>query len=1029
MLGVLLVGSVYAQERRISGTVTSADDGSPIAGATVAAVNAAVSVQTESNGTYSIVVPSGVTELEFRYLGYFTERATLGSGNLVNVSLVADATQLEEVIVTGVAAATSVKKLTVSVTKVGAADLAGAKPTSVSTALAGKVAGLQSSLSQGRPGVAADLILRADGSLNNVGSSPLIVIDGMMMDGSLADINVDDVESVEVVKGAAAAALYGSRAGNGVIAITTKRGSGAIGVTSINVRNEFGFQNLPNVIDVPKVHPYKMADDWQQYQGQYTKYAGVTYPTGYSGAGYHPGISGSRVVDDDGFADNPYGVVNDLQRELFRTGNTITNFISVANRSEKSNLYGSFENHKNEGIVFNAEGYSRQNFRVNYDMQVYDWLKLSTSNLFINRKTRQQTDGNNVFYAVLQAPPDTDFFQDNPDGQPYYLRINHNVGELSNPLYNLYKSQPESRNKRWLGNFAANIKLTEWASFDVNHSVEVDNYRYTSYQPKDTWGNSGGTDETMGMSYTDGGLQKDSYESNINNTQATLNLGSEFGDLIVNGKLSYLYEDRDYEFYRANATQFALHDVPNFNNFTTDRYRASSNSDSERAQNYFAILSLDYKDRYLFDGMYRYDGSSLFGPESRWNSYYRLSGAYRISQDVDIPGIDELKIRAAHGTAGIRPGYSWQYEYYSLSTGSASASQRGNRFLKPSNTAETEVGLNVDFLGRFSFEAVYAQSKTTDQFVNVELIPFLNEGYLRQWQNAGTVATKTFEATAAARWYQKEDFSWRTNITFTRNRQRIEDLPIPPYSYGGTDGGASPAFYIRSGEVYGVMYGYQFVTSLEQMSQQLPLGTTIDDYEVNSHGYVVPAGSQGTVNEAVIELRDENGIQVFDKIGDGNPDFFMGIANTLNYKGIGLYVLLDWKQGGDIYNGRKQWITMSNANPEMDMSNVPADQKKTVYYFQSLYNINKPSKHWVEDGSFLKLREVALSYSVPRTALSGFANNTFKGATVSVIGRNLLTFTKYSGYDPEVGSIRQPYEATMRYPNFRSVAFSLSLDF
>lgn len=1029
MLGILLIGSAYAQERRISGSVTAADDGSPIEGATVVAVGTNTSVQTESNGTYSIVVPSGATELEFRFLGYFTQRVALTSSSIVNVSLVEDATQLEEVIVTGVAAATSVKKLTVSVTKVGAADLSGAKPTSVSTALAGKVAGLQSSLSQGRPGVAADIMLRADGNLNNVGSSPLIVIDGMIMRGSMADINIDDVESIEVVKGAAAAALYGSRAGNGVIAITTKRGTmGVDKPVSINVRNEFGRQTLPTTVSTPQAHPYKLAPDWEQYKGQYTKYDGVTYPQGYTGAGFHPGISGSRVLDDDAYVDNPYGVTNDLQRQLFRPGPSMTNYIALSTGSERSNLYGSFENHKTEGIVRGAEGYSRQNFRVNYDLQVFDWLKFNTSNLFINRATKQQGDGSNVFYYVLTAPPDVDFFQENPDGQPYYLRINHNNAETTNPLYNLYKNQPEDKSRRWLGNFAASIKLTEWASVDVNHSMEVDNYRWTSYQPKDTWGSTGGTPETMGMSYTDGSLSKTSTETSTNNTQATINLGHTFNDLIVNARLSYLYEDRHWETYNANASQFALHDVPNFNNFTLDRYRASSSSETERAQNYFAILSLDYKDRYLFDGMYRYDGSSLFGPDSRWNSYYRISGAYRISEDVSIPGVDEMKVRAAHGTAGIRPGYSWQYTYYSLSGGSSSATQTGNTALKPSKTTETEVGFNIDFLNRFSFEAVYAFSETTDQFVNASLIPFLNNGYNRQWRNAGTIETNTFEATFGARWYQKEDFSWRTNLTFTRNTQKVTDLPIPPYIYGSTDGGAAAAFYVRSGEVYGAMYGYRFVETLDQMSNQLPAGASISDYEVNSHGYVVPFGSQGTSDERVIELLDDSGNKVFERIGDGNPDFFMGIANTLNYKGFGLYLLLDYKQGGSIYNGRRQWLTFSNANPDMDMSNVAPDQKKTVAYFQSLYNRNDPTAHWVEDGTYLKVRELALSYSVPRQYLN-FANNTFKGATIALIGRNLFTFTNYTGYDPEVGSIRQPYEATMRYPNFRSISASLSLDF
>lgn len=1030
VLGLLLIGSAYAQgEKTITGRVNAAN-GDVLSGVTVRSVGASSSTLTGNDGNYAITVPSSVSQLEFFYLGYETVRLTVGSSNVLNVSMNQASQDIEEVIVSGVAAATSVKKLTVSVTKVNAEQLSAAKPMSVSTALTGKVAGLQSSLSNGTPGAAADILLRGDGNLNLVSSSPLIVMDGMIMNTTLADINIDDVESIEVVKGAAASALYGSRAGNGVIAVTTKRGS-MLGMNDIklNVRNEFGVQNIAKSLDVAMSHPYKLADDWESYKGQFTKYAGVTYPSGYTGAGFHPEIVGSIGVDDDTYMDNPYGVSNNLQEQFFGNGQIMTNFVSLASRTEKSALYSSFENHKSTGIIDNAEGYNRQNFRVNYDLQVFPWLKFNATNLFINRHTQQQGAGSNVFYFILTSPPDVDLFQKNPDGQPYYLRINHNNAETTNPLYNLYKTQPEEKIRRWLGNFGGNIKFANWANMDLNHSIEISNSMYSSYTPKDTWSSTGGTPETMGMSYNNGSLRKDAYEDRSQNTQVTLNLNGHFNDLIVRGKLSYLYEDNDYNYFRANASQFALHDVPHFNNFTNDKYRAVSNNTIERAQNYFVIGSLDYKDRYLFDGMFRYDGSSLFGPESRWNPYYRLSGAYRISQDVDIPGVDELKIRAAHGTAGIRPQYAWQYEYYTLSAGTSSATQKGNLNLRPSQTAETEFGLNIDFLNKFSAEFVYAKSKTTDQFLNVPLIPFLNDGYNRQIQNAGTVEKNTFEATLAARWIERPDFSWRSNISFTKHEQRITELPIPPYLYGSTDGGATQAFYIKEGEVYGVMYGYQFVTSLDQMSRQLPEGASISDYAVNRDGYVIRSGTEGTRDEAVIELLDADGNKLFSRIGNGNPNFFMGIANTFNYKGLNLYFLFDWKQGGDVYNVRKQWLTFSNRNPDMDMTNVADDQKKSIYYYSSLYNRNDPTKHWVEDASYLKLRELSLSYSLPQHVLGNFANNTIKGVTMSVIGRNLLTFTKYSGYDPEVGSIREPYEGTYRYPNFRSFSFSLSLDF
>jgi hypothetical protein len=529
------------------------------------------------------------------------------------------------------------------------------------------------------------------------------------------------------------------------------------------------------------------------------------------------------------------------------------------------------------------------------------------------------------------------------------------------------------------------------------------------------------------MAYNNGGLFKHSEESNSQNTQVTLNLQKRFGDLITKGKLSYLYENRYFESFSTTASQFTVRDIPSFDNFPTIS-GATSEITQERAQNYFAIASLDYKDKFLLDGMYRYDGSSLFGSQARWNPYYRISGAYRISQDVTIPGIDELKIRAAHGTAGIRPGFDWQYEVFTLSAGNAAPKQKGNEFLKPSKTSETEIGLNVSFLKKFTFEATYAQSETKDQFLNVPLIAFLNDGFPKQWQNAGTVKSNTLEMTFGAKWIKNSNFSWTSDVVFSRIRQKITDLPIAPYLYDDPNMGDQKLFYIKGNETYGVMYGYKFVRTLDEMSKQLPAGKSIGDYEVNSDGYVIEKGTQGTVNEKATRLQ-ENGADWYGKVGDGNPDFNMGISNTFKYKGITLYVLLDWKQGGDIYNGKDQRLVFNYMSKKQDMFGVPQNLKKAHDYFNSLYDKNDINAYWVEDGSYLKVREIALGYTLTSKNLSNIFKGGIKEINARVVGRNLLTFTKYSGYDPEVGSIRQPYDGIYMNPNYRNIAISVSFNF
>jgi TonB-linked SusC/RagA family outer membrane protein len=1009
-----------AQGTRVTGKVVDST-GAPVAFASVTVKGTKTGATTDMDGAFSITLPENKKILIFSAIGYQSQELTPGSGPVIIKLTQSSVDALKDVIVSGVASATSRKNMTVSVTKIDEDRLNVVPATSAASALSGKVAGVRVNSSGGTPGGGLDLLLRGDNNLN-IGSGPLIMLDGIILSGSLTDINVDDVESMEVIKGASASSLYGSRAGNGVIAITTKRGSKLNANTSkITIRNEIGFQSLQKYIDLSESHPFTLASDWETYKGQYTKYNGVTYPSGYMG-GFNPEITGARTVDADHYMDNPFGVTKDQQKEFFSTGMNYTNFVGISTKSRLTNLYASFENNSQEGIIQYTNGYKRQNFRLNLDHQIAPWLKLSASNLYINTNSQAPGDGGGIFFNIVLAEPDNNLNLPHPDGQPYYIRHNHWSNER-NPLYSVWKNKREDYTRRWIGNYSVNLKLTKWLNIDASRTIEIENYRYTSYNPYDTWtlGASGGP---LGIIYSKGSLYKYSYESNTQNTQATINLTHKIGDLAINGKLSYLYEDRHEEDFSVNGSRFSYRDLPTMENFIPDNITDYGSSMYDyQAQNYFAILSLNYANRFLLDGMYRYDGSSLFGKDEKWHPYFRVSGAYRISQDVTLPGIDELKIRAAHGTAGLRPGFNWQYEAYSLSNGSAGAQQIGNSSLKPSQTAETEVGLNVEFLRKFYFEATYAQSKTTDQFLNVPLTAFLNGGYPNQWQNAGTIESKTLELTLGANWLKKKDFTWNTNIVFSRITQKITELPIPPYQ-GGADG----LFYIREGEVYGAIYGYDWVRTLAQMEKQLPTGKTIADYEVNSDGYVVPAKSQGTVSEKPVKLLDDKGNVAFVKIGNGNPDFNMGISNTIGYKGFQLYVLVDIKKGGDVYNRKSQWLTRDSRNGIMDMAGVDPSKKKTYDYFQAFYDVNTNNSYWVEDAGFIKFREVALGYTFPQKTLGVF-KGIVKGASARIIGRNLLTITDYSGYDPEVGSIRNPYDGTGTYPNFRNLAFSLSLEF
>ncbi|MCG2614156.1 SusC/RagA family TonB-linked outer membrane protein [Terrimonas sp. NA20] len=1007
-----------AQQKKITGKVLDGD-AHPVPGASVTIKGASSGTVTDGGGSFSLNTSQGAT-LVISAVGYSPYELKVGAGADYSVTLTTESQTLTDVVITGVAGSTSRKNLTVSVTKVNEAQLKAVPGLSISSALTGKVAGLRTSSVGGAPGQQVDLLLRGDNVLN-VSASPLILLDGIIMQGSLADINVDDVESIEVVKGAAAAALYGSRAGNGVLSVTTKRGKdGLSGKPQVIIRNEVGFQNLQHYYETSKSHFYNLASDWESVQGLYTKYAGVTYPAGYEG-GYVPNtgagaIQGTPTIKADGYMDNPYGSYRFNPGDIFKTGISYTNYVGVSNRSERNNIFLSFENNEQQGVVKYRDGYSRQNFRFNIDQQVTPWLKVSATNLFIKRSVQAPSG---VFYNVARMKPDANLFAKNPDGSDYNFRIDPFNGEITNPLYALYNQKATNQSRRWMGNYTANFKFTNWANLDVTQTFEIENNRAESINPKNTY--------NANYVYTGGSLSQSSSETSTQNTQVTLNLTQQFGDLNIRGKLSYLYEDRHFESTSVSGSQFSYVNIENFDNLLTQNGGGSEKT-NERAQNYFAILGLNYKDKYLFDGMFRYDGSSLFGPESRWNSYYRLSGAYRISKDFHIDGIDELKVRAAYGTAGIRPSFYWQYEIFEWNArGAAAPAQTGNPKLKPSNTAETEIGLNVDFLKKFTFEGTYARSVTSDQFLSVPLVPFLNFGYNRQWQNAGKVESKTLEFTLGANWVSKKDFSWNSNIVFSRVRQRITELPIPAYWLSPQSGDVN-AFRVEPGEVYGAIYGHKMVRSLDQMGKQLPAGGNIADYVVNNEGYVILKGTEGTNNERPI-LYQENGSVWLGKIGDGNAKFNMGLANTLNYKGFSFYFLLDWKNGGDIYNSNGQRMAFNNVSKLQDMSDVPADQKKAASYWSvGMYDANFANSYWVEDGSYLKLREVAFGYTIPAKAFNNFLNGTIKGITLKAVGRNLHTFTGYSGYDPEVGTVRQPIDGIGANPIYRTVSFSLGIN-
>lgn len=410
---------------------------------------------------------------------------------------------------------------------------------------------------------------------------------------------------------------------------------------------------------------------------------------------------------------------------------------------------------------------------------------------------------------------------------------------------------------------------------------------------------------------------------------------------------------------------------------------------------------------------------------------------------MNISEFQDIKLRAGLGTTGQRPGFSNQYETFSVSNGIATKSALGNRDLRPSKVTELEVGTDFSFLNMFKAEFNYAKSVAKDQIIFVPLPSVA--GFTGQYQNAGTMENNTIEFALTANVIDTKDFKWDMNVNASRTRQTVTELNRAPYKIGGGGGLSSAMFYIKPGEDFGVMYGNIHARSLNDLITDAGgnvinlngvTGKKVTDFTINSDGYVILAGTEGKTTELAYMLLDTASKQLLETaIGNGNPDLILGVGNTVDVMGFRLYVLVDAQFGGNVYNATKQLLYFNNRHGDMDQAGKPDNLKKAASYYttpSSLYNGNNPVKHFVEDGGFVTIREVSLSYTLGKALFTDIGMDFVKDMKISLIGRNLFTFSNYSGYNPEVAM--QDNSVNFRvdqytYPVFRTFTAAFQLRF
>ncbi len=516
---------------------------------------------------------------------------------------------------------------------------------------------------------------------------------------------------------------------------------------------------------------------------------------------------------------------------------------------------------------------------------------------------------------------------------------------------------------------------------------------------------------------------------------ATLTSVRETPWFVNTTKVAYVFEEQLANNLNVFAAALTLPRVPEFGSADPEEpIQPASSTITIRNQNLFAITTFDIKDRYIVDALVRQDASSLFGADTRTAIYNRFSAAYRLTEDLPLPGIDELKLRASYGTAGLRPSFEAQYEIYALVGGSPEPVTLGNRELKPAFSKETEFGFNVNFLQNYTLEYSYSDKVTSDQII---LAPVSSaSGYQNRWTNAGTLAGKTHELAFGAVLISSGDMFWRLNVTADRTRQRITKLGVAPF-LAGPDA-TTQLFRVAAGEPFGVIYGERWIRTRAQLDATLASGLlsgTAADYRVNEEGFYVVANDWRTLNERPLKAYTEDGESIV-QIGDVNPDFNLNFNSSFQWRGLSLNALVTMVQGGNIYNLTRQWPFNEQRDPAFDQRDKPAVERKPVTYYQTFYNNINANDYFVEKGSYVRLRELAVNYQLPKEWVRPAAFLGIENARLGLVGRNLWTSTKYSGYDPDVtgtsGLGGNPFVYRVdyfTYPQYRTFTFMLELGF
>lgn len=982
LIGMLLPMCMFAQQITVQGVVKD-QTGETVIGASVMEKGTTNGTITGIDGDFSLnMSPNGTLVVSF--VGYKTQEVQVKGQKQLQVVLSEDAEMLDEVVVIGYG---TMKKsdLTGAVSSIGNKDIKDSPVSNLGQAIQGKISGVQI-VDAGKPGDNVSIKIRGLGSINNC--DPLVVIDGVPTDLGLSSLNMADVERLDVLKDASATAIYGSRGANGVVMITTKRGTEGKGKLAVSAN--YSFQNATNVPSLLNAAQYaELSNDMM--------------------------VNSGRNPNPEWANPSELGAGTDWMDELLRTGVMQNYTVSYSGGNEKSHYYVSGGFLDQSGIV-KSVNYRRFTFQSNSDAQVLKWLKFSNNITFSadTKKSGSYNIGDALKALPIYPVKNEDGSWSGPDGNSEWY------GSTRNPIgpTELNKSQTDGYN--FLANLTAELTFTKWLKFKSTFGYDAKFWFIDNFTPKYNWKPTP-TEETSRYK-----SDNKSFTYLWDNYFLFDHTFAEKHRVGLMAGMSAQWNTNDYLNAQKNVFMFDnVHEMDN----GEEMYAIGGNETEWALLSYMARVNYSYEDRYLLTATIRRDGSSRFGKKHRWGTFPSVSVAWRASQEKWFPKndyINDLKVRAGYGVTGSQASvgnYSYLASYntsvypFGISSGNQTAlvsSTLANPYIHWEEVAQTNIGFDASLFNSrvmFSFDAYLKE--TRDMLVKAS-IPITSgfEDTTTTYTNAGKVRNQGIEMSLHTINLTGE-LGWETNLTATYNKNKIKDLNSDvPYYINQINN----SYVTMLAKDYPINVFYGYVTD----------GIFQNQSGVNTHA-VQPGAEPGDIRFR--DLNNDGVINDSDRtvIGNPNPSWLFSMNNSLSYKGFELSVFLQGIAGNKIYNANNIDNTGMAAayNQTTDVlkrwQGEGTSNSMPRAVFGDPNQNTRVSDRFVENGSYLRLKNITLSYTFPKQWLQ---KAQIENARLSLSCENVATITGYSGFDPEVGinGIDQN-----RYPISRT--FSLGLNF